>query len=194
VGAPAAHYDDEADARAKGLAARVRVTGFVPETELGAYLAAIDVCACLRWPTNHETSASWWRAMAAGRPTLVTDLSHQPEIPVVDPRGWRPLGRADEAPVAVAVPILDEHQGIVAALDTLIRNGRARAAMGDAARAYWHAHHTLDAMADAYAALLADAAEREAPIVALPPHLRVAGDERLTALLAPFGVAPRVPA
>jgi hypothetical protein len=124
----------------------------------------------------------------------VTDLAHQPEIPVVDPRGWRPLGRADQPPVAVAVPILDEHHGIVAALDTLVRNARARAAIGDAARSYWRAHHTLDAMADAYVALVADAMARDVPRIALPPHLGVEGDERVAALLAPFGLAPPPPA
>jgi glycosyltransferase involved in cell wall biosynthesis len=189
VGEAAPHYDVLADARAKGIDDRVHVTGFVPDADLGAYLAALDICSCLRWPTNHETSASWWRAMAAGRPTLVTDLAHQPEIPVVDPRGWRSLGPGTDAPVAVAVPILDEHQGIVAALETLVRNERARRAMGEAARACWRAHHTLDAMADAYVALIEDARARPVPDVALPPHLRVAADERLTALLAPFGVA-----
>ena len=42
----------------------------------GRLSAAADICACLRWPTNRETSASWLRCLAAGRPTIVTDLAH----------------------------------------------------------------------------------------------------------------------
>ena len=188
VGAPAAHYDVAADAAARGLEGRVHVTGFVDDTELGAYLAAIDICACLRWPSNGETSASWWRAMAAGRATIITDLVHQPELPVVDPRGWRTLGPAGAAPVAVAIPILDEHRTLVETLDVLGRSAVTRREIGDEARRYWTAHHTLDLMAEAYVALLPRAAARTAPAVDLPAHLRKNGDEHLTALLAPFGV------
>ncbi len=190
VGAPAAHYDVVADAVARGLGARVHVTGFVDDTELGAYLAAADVCACLRWPSNGETSASWWRAMAAGKATIITDLVHQPELPVVDPRGWRTLGPPGAAPVAVSLPILDEHRTLVDALDVLSRSAVTRAEIGDEARRYWKARHTLDQMAEAYVALVGCAAARapHSPAVDLPAHLRVEGDEHLTALLAPFGV------
>lgn len=187
VGAPSAHYDIVADAAARGLAERVHITGFVDDAELGAYLAAADLCACMRWPSNGETSASWWRAMAAGRATIITDLAHQPELPVVDPRGWRPLGPPGAAPVAVAIPILDEHRTLVEALDVLARSAVTRAEIGDEARRYWKAHHTLDLMAEAYEALLPRAAAQPAPAVELPAHLRAEGDEHLTALLAPFG-------
>lgn len=187
VGAPAGHYDVVADARAAGVADRLHVTGFVPDAQLSAYLTAMDVCACMRWPSNGETSASWWRAMAAGRATIITDLPHQPELPVVDPRGWRALGPA-AAPIAVAIPILDELACLVSALDTLARAPRVREEMGRAAREYWHAHHTLETMADAYAPLLARAAARPVPAARRPAHLDAAGDERLTSLLAPFGL------
>lgn len=188
VGAAAAHYDVAADAAARGLADRVHVTGFVADGELGAYLAASDICACLRWPSNGETSASWWRAMAAGRATIITDLVHQPEVPVVDPRGWHTIGPAGAAPVAVAIPILDEHNTLVAALDRLARSALVRTELGDAARHYWQTRHTLGAMADAYESLLVRAAARPVPDVALPAHLRAEGDEHLAALLAPLGV------
>lgn len=188
VGAAAAHYDVGADAAALGVADRLHVTGYVADHELGAYLAACDIAACLRWPTNFETSASWWRAMAAGLPTVITDLSHQPEIPVVDARGWQPLGSTAAPPIAVAVPILDETHSLVAALDTLVRNGEARRALGTAARAHWRARHTLDAMADGYEIVLRRARQRTAPSPALPAHLKVTAGEQLDALLAPFGV------
>ncbi|MFN7980040.1 MAG: glycosyltransferase, partial [Vicinamibacterales bacterium] len=185
VGAPAAHYDLAADAAARGLADRVHVTGFVPDAELGAHLAALDACACLRWPSNGETSASWWRAMAAGRATIVTDLPHQTEIPVRDARTWQAISGA-ATPVAAAVRILDEHRGLVTALQILATDAAARHAMGAAARAYWAAHHTLESMADAYVPLLARAAARPAPAMPRPLHLDETGEERVRELLAPF--------
>ena len=69
VGNAAAHYDVVADARAWRVADRVHVTGYVADEALPDYLAASDLCACLRWPTNRETSASWLRCLAAGRTT-----------------------------------------------------------------------------------------------------------------------------
>jgi len=193
VGAPVAHYDVAADAAAHGMAARVHVTGFVPDAELPAHLAATDICACLRWPSNGETSASWLRAIAAGRATVITDLSHQPELPVAYPRNWQPLGPAGQAPMALAVPVLDERHALRCAIDSLARSPARRARLGAAARHYWEAHHTLAAMADAYVGLLKRAAQRPAPAVALPAHLRVEGDESIAALLAPFGLdAPAI--
>lgn len=188
VGAAAAHYDVAADAAGRDLADRVHVTGFVDDADLGAYLAASDICVCLRWPSNGETSASWWRAMAAGRTTIITDLVHQPELPVVDPRGWRTLGAPGAAPVAVAIPILDEHHTLVEALDVLARSAMTRVEIGSEARRYWRARHTLEHMAESYRTLLPRAAARRAPAVKLPAHLKVEGDEHLTALLAPFGL------
>jgi glycosyltransferase involved in cell wall biosynthesis len=185
VGRAAAHYDVLADAAARGLADRVHLTGYVPDAELPAYLQAADIAACLRWPTNGETSASWLRAVAAGRPTIVTDLAHQPEVPVLDPRDWRP--HAVE-PIAAAVPLLDEANGLRAAIDRLARSAERRRRLGAAARAWWAAHHTLDHMADGYAAALGDAAARPHPMPAVPAHLRTTGEERLADLLAPFGV------
>ncbi len=188
VGAPVAHYDVMADAAGRGVASRVHVTGFVPDAELPAHLAVADICACLRWPTNGETSASWLRALAAGRATIITELSHQSELPVADPRNWRPLGPSGQAPVALAVPILDERQALIRALETLVSSPERRTKLGAAARQYWNAHHTLDAMADAYGTLLTRAAQRATPVVALPKHLVDEGDEKLASLLAPFAV------
>ena len=169
-------------------AMHVRVTGFVADDALPAHMAVADICACLRWPTSGETSASWLRAMAAGRATIITELSHQPELPVVDPRNWQPLGPSGQAPVALAVSVLDERQALMRALETLASSPARRARLGAAARQYWQAHHTLDAMADAYVTLLARAAQRATPAVALPAHLVEQGDEKLASLLAPFGL------
>lgn len=189
VGAPVAHYDVVADAAAHGIGARVHVTGFVPDAELPAHLAATDICVCLRWPTSGETSASWLRAIAAGRATIITDLSHQPELPVADPRNWQPIGPAGQPPMALAVPVLDERHALGCAIDSLARGPERRARIGAAARHYWEAHHSLAAMADAYVDVLMRAAQRPAPIVTLPAHLRNEGEAHVAALLRPFGVS-----
>ena len=61
-------------ARELGIDDIVTCTGYVPDDEVGSYLAIADVVSCLRWPSARETSASWLRAIAAGRATIVTDL------------------------------------------------------------------------------------------------------------------------
>jgi len=91
VGEPVDWYDVEAEARATGVAEHVTVTGYVPDEELSAYLAAADVCLCLRWPTSRETSASWLRCLAAGKPTVITDLLQTCSTPALDPRDWTVL-------------------------------------------------------------------------------------------------------
>ncbi len=185
VGNPALHYDVVEDVAAHGLVDRVHFAGYVPDDELPAHLQAADICACLRWPTNGETSASWLRAVAAGRATVITDLAHQPDVPVAPPRGWSAAG---EPAVAVAVPILEEASALVTAIDQLVRSADRRTRLGRAARAYWRAHHTLDHMADAYVSVIDEAAARPAPRPALPAHLRASGGEGLATLLEPFGI------
>ena len=75
VGGAVDHYDVVQDAARWAIGDRVHVTGYVPDADLPDYLLAADLCACLRWPTNRETSASWLRCLAAGRATLVSDLA-----------------------------------------------------------------------------------------------------------------------
>lgn len=189
VGAPAAHYDVGADISRHGLDGRVHVTGFVPDAALAGYLLATDIAACLRWPSNGETSASWWRVMATGRATIITELVHQADLAVIDPRGWRTFGPAGLAPIAVALPILDEMRTLIDALERLATSPRERQALGEHARRAWHEGHTLDHMADVYDALLTRATARPAPRRPLPRHLTPTGDDEVTARLAPFGLA-----
>ena len=92
--------------------------------------------------------------------------------------------------MAVAVPMLDERQRAA------WRRRHSWRAIPTAAAAsarpharYWRAHHTLDQMADAYLALIARG-HRRAGAVGRRCRRTCAtrGGERLTALLAPFGV------
>lgn len=194
VGSAVGHYDVQAEAARLGIAARVHVTGFVADDQLPDYLSAADVCACLRWPTNRETSASWLRAIAAGRTTIVTDLAHQGDVPTLDPRGWRRLDvHADpRPPVAVSIDVLDEAHSVELALERLAGDAGLRRTLGRAARAWWEAHHRLPPMAQAYDALVAEAMARPAPAAPLPRHLTDDGMERLRRLAAAMQVTDRV--
>ena len=88
VGQALPHFDALAAARALGVDDLVTVAGYVETDALPAYLAASDVVLSLRWPSARETSASWLRAIAAGRATVVTDLAQHSDVPMLDPRSW----------------------------------------------------------------------------------------------------------
>jgi glycosyltransferase involved in cell wall biosynthesis len=110
VGEVADYYELQGDIDRWGLGERVAVTGFVPDDALDEWVAAADVCVCLRWPTTQETSASWIRCLAAGKPTVITDLAHTTEVPALDPRTWAPAHPQPSTPtppVAVSIDILD---------------------------------------------------------------------------------------
>ena len=192
VGPRHPHYDVMAHAREVGVGDIVTVTGHVPDADLGAYLASADIVSCLRFPSGHETSASWLRALAAGRPTLVTDLEQQVDVPMLDPRSWTPM-QADakgepEAPVAVAIDLLDEVHSLTLAVKRLAADASLRASLGAAARRYWHRHHRVTDMVDDYERVTEEAARRPNPDVSLPPHLRPDSFAHTRQLLARFGL------
>ena len=190
VGAEASRYDVMRDAEACGVAHRVVRAGYVDDAALGDCLAAADVCLCLRWPSGCETSASWLRCLAAAKPTVVTDLPHLGEIPaLVTRRVWTPSRLAADSagePITVSIDLLDEVPSLAIAMRRLASDAGLRRRLGERARAWWRAHHRIDAMAEDYERVLALAAARPAP--ALPAALLPDGTARTRALLAPFDV------
>ncbi len=194
VGSAADYYDVLADARRWAVAHRVHVTGYVPDAELPDYLRAADLCACLRWPTNRETSASWLRCLAAGRATFISDLADLGDVPTLDPRGWRVLDTSHPArdPVAVSIDVVDEDHSLQLALDRLATDVALRERLGHSARMWWRAHHQLDAMAVAYERVLAAAIAFPPPAIELPPHLTDDASQHGRALARKLGVADRL--
>jgi glycosyltransferase involved in cell wall biosynthesis len=219
AGAPAAHYDVPAAVRAHGLEDRVTLTGYLEsDADLTDHIAACDVSLNLRWPTARETSGPWLRALAAGRPTVITDLLHMGDVPSLDPRTWtanhveargarREARGANEAAaprisdlalpashlappasVCVAIDILDEDHSLRLAMRRLATDAALRERLGHAGREWWEREHTVEAMVDDYERVMREATARPAPDVALPAHMHDAGDRRLRALLEPFGV------
>jgi glycosyltransferase involved in cell wall biosynthesis len=140
-----------------GARDRIAVTGYLDDDRVGGYLAAADACLCLRWPTTGETSASWLHGLAAGRPTVISDLAHLVDIP---------------STVALRVDLLDEDASLLHAMRQLAADAALRAALGRAGPEYWAVHHTTAVMAADYRRLIAEAAARPVPAPAgLPSHI-----------------------
>ena len=152
------------------LADRVHVTGYVADERVADHLAAADVCLCLRWPTAGETSASWLRALAAARPTIVTALAHLADVPTLDARTWR-ASHPSREPVAVSIDLLDEDEALLAAMSRLAADAALRSGLARAGHAYWSREHRLELMAEDYRRVMMEAAARPAPRVDdLPSH------------------------
>ena len=176
VGQRMPHFDAQAVADALGIGHHLVMPGYVSDAALPAFLAASDVVAALRWPSARETSASWLRAVAAGRATILTELAQQVEIPTLDPRSWTVAHAGPTlqppAPVAVGLDILDELHSLTLALKRLVTDGGLRQRIGVAARDWWASRHTVGHMASRYEHLLAEAAAIAPPDIELPGHLR----------------------
>jgi glycosyltransferase involved in cell wall biosynthesis len=206
VGDEAAHYDAREEARVGGLADRVILTGYVSDESLADYVAAADVCLCLRWPSSRETSASWLRCLAGGKPTVITDLAHTSDVPTLDPRTWQvlhaPAGGAPPArdAVAVSIDILDEDHSLRVALTRLALDRPLREELGAAARRHWAREHTPERMADDYRRVIQCAIadqrregvswSRGGPprLPGLPAHLTEDGTALARRLLDDFGL------
>jgi len=187
AGAAPWHYDLVADIERHGLTDAVTVTGYLEADDAFTdAIAACDVAINLRWPTAREVSGPWLRCLAAGRSTVITDLSHLSDVPTIDPRTWQT--NATDTPCAVAIDILDEDHSLRLALRRLGTDRELRDTLGAAARAYWQEHHSIATMVDAYRGLIAAAIEQPARAVELPAHLREDGGLRLEQLLEPFGL------
>jgi glycosyltransferase involved in cell wall biosynthesis len=146
AGGISSEYDLELHAQEHGLRLGDSVLhlGYVEESEIWPLLAACDVLVNLRWPTMGETSGSVIRALAAGRPVVVSDVGWFSELP--------------DAAVA-KVPVGAHEVEILAAyLDALASDATLRARMGRAAATYCRREHDLDRTAELYLAALEEAA------------------------------------
>jgi len=158
-----------------GVADRAHVTGFVDDEAVAGYLAAADVCLCLRWPTARETSASWLQCLSAARPTVITDLAHTVDVP---------------ESVAIRIDLLNEDAALGSAMHRLATDARLRADLAQAGYAYWTAHHTTEAMANDYRRVIRLAAAQPVPPPAdLPSHLTDDYTQSTRAIVRQFGLS-----
>jgi glycosyltransferase involved in cell wall biosynthesis len=130
------------DLVAAGIAERAVVTGRVPLDELAAHVEAADVVAHLRFPTARETSGALLRVLAQGRPTIVSDLQHQSDLP-------------DDA--VVRVDIEDETGGTARAILALAGDPDWRRRLGAAAAEHVRRAHAPSRVRDAWEGALGTA-------------------------------------
>jgi glycosyltransferase involved in cell wall biosynthesis len=131
-----------------GLLGRSVVTGRVPLAELAALIEAADVVAHLRYPSARETSAALLRVLAQGRPTLVSDLEHQAELP-------------DD--VVVRIDVADEDAALEAGLKRLAGDAVLRERLSRAAAAFVAREHAPARVAAAWEAVFERARQAPAP-------------------------------
>jgi hypothetical protein len=115
----------------------------------------------------------------------------------MDPQTWRPRdgdGSADggEAPAVVAIDPRDEEHSLVLALRRLLTDAPLRRAIGDAGRAWWAAHATIDRATEAWQRVLREAVKMRVPArpPSWPTHLDADGMALAVRLLTEAGVEP----
>jgi glycosyltransferase involved in cell wall biosynthesis len=108
--------------RKLGIDHRVRFAGYVDLHRFYLFLRAVDVVVNLRYPSAGETSGTYARALAEGKPTIVNNLGSFAEIP---------------SDVSLKVEADDDQVDAVAAhLIRLAEDVELRRSLADRARSY----------------------------------------------------------
>jgi len=131
-----------------GIAGRTVVTGRVPLAELAVHIEAADIVVHLRYPTGRETSAALLRVLAQGRPTVVSDLAHQADIP---------------GPAVVRADPTDEEGAVTRAILGLAGDVEARRRLGREAAAFVRERHSAAVVEAAWDRALEQARARPDP-------------------------------
>lgn len=101
-------YDLLGEARRRGLAERVHVTGWLPEPEAWRALEAAEVGVQLRGPSTGGTSGAASQFLSVGRPVVVSKL---PELTNLPRSLWVPQGEDEVRNLAQIVVDLIEDPG-----------------------------------------------------------------------------------
>jgi glycosyltransferase involved in cell wall biosynthesis len=184
AGALVEHFDVRAEVERLQLEHATTITGYLDsDHDLTAAIASCDVALNLRWPTAREMSGPWLRCLAAGRATVIVDLSHLVDVPSLDPRTW---AATSASPCTVAIDLVDEDHSLRLAMRRLGTDPDLRSALGRAGRAYWTAQHSIERMADDYRRLFEQAASISIDAtsrIPLPDHLLDGGRRTLERLM-----------
>lgn len=148
-GFPDSSYRDllESLAAELGLAGRVRLLGRAPQRDFDRALLACDVVVNLRYPFRHQMSATLMRALAAGKPVVITNVP-----------SW------DQFPASFCLrvePDEREVETLAGHLIDLARDPARRREMGEAARRFWEERATPARMAEGYRRVLSEVLGRE---------------------------------
>lgn len=173
VGECSPHYDFAAVLERFGRSG-VRVVGRVEESVFDDWMRACDVAVNLRHPTGGETSASFIRLLAFGRPTIVNQVGAFAEVP---------------EGACLQVPLDGfEEATLVAYLRALAERPELAAGIAAEARAHAVAGHAVESAAEACLALLDRAAGALLPSdVAVPPLAPYRASDPWPALLSVIG-------
>lgn len=114
------------------LVGRTRITGYVDESALDAWLSAADIVLNLRFPSVGENSATLTHAMALGRCCVVTRTGAYDELPDT---------------VVAKSSAFDAVASLERTLEGLLNLPRARAAFGRNAQNYCESHLSVTAYA-----------------------------------------------
>jgi len=136
VGETNRYFDLEALIRLYGLQDRIYLTGYVSLEEFNRRMMETDIAINLRDQTVGETSGSLCRLMAAGVPTIVSNIGWFSELP-------------DNCVVKID-PGSDADLQICAYLNELIQNRRLRQSLGENARNLVLSQHQVKTTAAEY--------------------------------------------
>jgi glycosyltransferase involved in cell wall biosynthesis len=129
-----------------GIGGRIRVLGRTAKRDFDLALLACDAVVNLRYPFRHQMSATLMRAIAAGRPVVISDVPSWNHFP-------------DSFCLRVA-PDEREVETLAGHLTGLARDPERRQAMGEAARRFWEENATPAHMAHNYLRILAEVTGR----------------------------------
>lgn len=135
-------FDMRALIRELGIESQVMITGFTPYEQFFDYIALSDVCVNLRHPTVRATSANILKIMAFAKPVLISDLCECLDFSTT---------------ACIKIPLNEkEENSITEALQRLYRDREYREALGQQARAYIEAEHSLERAAEQYLAFCSE--------------------------------------
>ncbi len=158
VGEVPPHYDVADEIKSRNLEDIVQITGRTSREEFHQWMSRADIIVNLRYPSAREMSATLLRAMALGKPVLMSRLLHLQEIP-------------DDAVIRVRPD--HEQADIFHNIWQLIESRSLREKIGRKAQEYIQNHHRADQMLQKYTQLIETALERKSKFKPknLPLHL-----------------------
>lgn len=163
VGEVASYYSLQSVVDRYGLGESVIVTGRVDTTRFHQLLARADIVVNLRYPSAREMSATLLRALAYGKPVLISRLHHLLEIP-------------EDA--AIRIRPDRELEDTFHHLWQLIENESLRKRYGAHAKEYMESEHRPEQMLEKYRELIETSLQRKETFRSpeLPLHLRSANE------------------
>ena len=153
------HYDLHSEIKRRRVQDIVHLTGHIEMDQFLRLLRRADVTVNLRYPSAGEMSGTLVRALACGKPVLISRLAHLQEIP-------------SEAVLRVRPDY--EEDDVFNHLSRLIENPDLRKRIGSAARNYVDKNHSPELATQKYCEFIELALERKSNFKPpeLPLHLR----------------------